>query len=343
MKSEESMDSKIRVLVIDGSAIHTQLLSDALRRDHGLEVFSCDSVQAAMGSVLERTFDVLVLSANLNEQSYRGLDLLREARASRPQIRAVILFDSSKPEAVLDAFRAGARGVFSRQESLDKLCKCIRCVHSGQIWADSRETSLALDALASAPALHAVDANGLNLLSKRESEIVECVAEGLTNREIAERLRLSRHTIKNSLFRIFDKLGVSNRLELLLMTLSRDSNPQLRFTNFLRTGILQDDCTLEECQQAAEQGSLVAQLLLVQLYSTKNNPTDTLLAYKWHLVVSAQLAQAAKKLKETMSMEQLSQAEAMAADWLKRPGKFPAASIGVGAQVSAIGMDAGGD
>lgn len=341
------MDTKIRVLVIDGSLIHTQLLSDALRRDDGLEVFSCDSVHAAISSVLERTFDVLLISANLSEQSYRGLEVLRELRASRPQLRAVILVDSSKPEAVLDAFRAGARGVFSRQESLDQLCKCIRCLHAGQIWANSRETSLALEALASAPALHAVDANGLNLLSKREMEIVQCVAEGLTNREIAEHLHLSRHTIKNSLFRIFDKLGVSNRLELLLMTLSRDSNPQSAFTNFLRdskTGILQDDCSLEECQQAAEQGSLVAQLLLAQMYSTKSDPTETLLAYKWYLIASAQLSQSAKKLRKTLSIEQLNQAEEMAADWLKRPRKIPATSIGaVGPHVSAIGMDSGGD
>jgi DNA-binding NarL/FixJ family response regulator len=104
------MEKKIRVLVLDGSTIHTQLLSDALRRDHGLEVFSCSSVHAVADSMLERTVDVFVISANLEEQPYRGLELLREIRASRPQIHAVILLDSSKSEAVLDAFRAGARG-----------------------------------------------------------------------------------------------------------------------------------------------------------------------------------------------------------------------------------------
>jgi DNA-binding NarL/FixJ family response regulator len=60
----------------------------------------------------------------------------------------------------------------------------------------------------------------MNLLSKREADVVGCLAEGLTNREIGERLDLSQHTIKNHMFRIFDKLGVSNRIELMFMTLS---------------------------------------------------------------------------------------------------------------------------
>src|SRR5271157_1725467 len=67
---------------------------------------------------------------------------------------------------------------------------------------------------------------GENLLSKREMEVVRSVAQGLTNREIAERLGLSQHTVKNYLFRVFDKLGVSSRVELLFMTLSRDSPSQ---------------------------------------------------------------------------------------------------------------------
>ena len=63
--------------------------------------------------------------------------------------------------------------------------------------------------------------NGFDLLSKRELEVVRSLAEGLTNREIAEKLGLSQHTVKNYLFRVFDKLGVSSRVELLFMTLSQ--------------------------------------------------------------------------------------------------------------------------
>jgi len=75
-----------------------------------------------------------------------------------------------------------------------------------------------------------VNGNGLSLLSRREMEVVRCLAEGLTNREIAERLQLSQHTIKNYLFRVFDKLGVSSRVELLFMTLNQWSKapPSIR-------------------------------------------------------------------------------------------------------------------
>ena len=69
-------------------------------------------------------------------------------------------------------------------------------------------------------------ANGLSLLSKREMDVVRSLAEGLTNREIAQRLGLSQHTIKNYLFRVYDKLGVSSRLELLFMTLTQAGAPQ---------------------------------------------------------------------------------------------------------------------
>jgi two-component system, NarL family, nitrate/nitrite response regulator NarL len=338
MKREEMISHKIRVLVIDGSFIHTQLLSDALRRDEDLEVFSCNPPQAAK-FLFEHNIDVLVISANLEGQSFRGLELLRELRASRPEVRSLILLDSSKPEAVLEVFRAGARGVFSRQEPLSQLSKCIRCVHSGQIWAKSHEMALALEALASAPALQALDANGLNLLSKREMEIVECVAEGLTNREIAERLRLSRHTIKNSLFRIFDKLGVSNRLELLLMTLSRQNSTQSIFSNLLRdSGALEDQCKLEECQRAAEEGSLIAQLLLAQLYATRGTgPGDNILAYKWYLVAASQLSFTTRQFSKRLSKAQLSEAEGMATGLAKSPDKVQPISASAGSGRVAAG------
>ena len=320
------MENKTRVLVFDGSFIHTQLLSDALRRDHGLEVFSCNSSQVAPKALFEHDIDVLIISANLVGQPYGGLEILRELRASRSELRAIALLDAASADAVLEAFRAGARGVFSRQESVDLLCKCVQCVHSGQIWAKSQEMSHILDALATAPALQALDAKGLNLLSKRETEIVECVAEGLTNREIAERLKLSRHTIKNSLFRIFDKLGVSNRLELLLMTLSRDSSPQFVLSHILRTPAnFRDDRSFQECLQAAEQGSIVAQLLLAEMHSTrKGDSTDHVLAHKWYLIASVQLAQATKNGSKLITKAQLIEAERMAAEWLKRSQKASA-------------------
>jgi len=224
---QASGDETIRVLVADDTRIHTQLLADALRRDNHMEVIgspphSADLVEAAK----LHKFNVVLISANMDEEPLRGFEVLRQLRASDPELRAVMLLDSSKREIIVQAFRAGARGIFSRHESVETLAKCIRSVHQGQIWANSQQLSFAVEALAASPMVRAVDANGLNLLSKRELEVVRCLSEGLTNREIAGRLGLSQHTIKNYLFRVFDKLGVSSRLELLFMTLSHAATPQ---------------------------------------------------------------------------------------------------------------------
>jgi len=220
--TNSSESNTIRVLVADDTRIHTQLLADALRRDGHLEVISPparsrDFVEA----VRLHKVDVVVLSSNLDEEPLGGFELLRQLRASDPGILAIMLLDSSKRETILQAFRAGARGIFSRHDSVETLYKCIRSVREGQIWANSQQLSVAVEALATSPVVRAVDANGLSLLSKREMDVVRSLAEGLTNREIAERLGLSQHTIKNYLFRVYDKLGVSSRLELLFMTLTQ--------------------------------------------------------------------------------------------------------------------------
>ena len=212
----------IRVLVADNTWIHTQLLADALRRDLQLEVISPPAQSHDLiAAVKLHRVNVVVLSSNLDEEPLRGFELLRELRASNPDIFAIMLLDSSKKESVLQAFRAGARGIFSRHDSVETLSKCIRSVYEGQIWANSQQLSFAVEALATSPVVRAVDSNGLSLLSKREMDVVRSLAEGLTNREIAERLGLSQHTIKNYLFRVYDKLGVSSRLELLFMTLTQ--------------------------------------------------------------------------------------------------------------------------
>src|ERR1700722_1659873 len=216
----------IRVLVADDTRIHTQLLADALRRDQQLEVISPPTrSRDLVETVRLHRVKVVVLSSNLDEEPLRGFELLRELRASDPGILAIMLLDSSKREAVLQAFRAGARGIFSRHDSLETLSKSIRSVCDGQIWANSEQLSFAVEALATSPVVRAVDSSGLSLLSKREMDVVRSLAEGLTNREIAARLGLSQHTIKNYLFRVYDKLGVSSRLELLFMTLTQGGTP----------------------------------------------------------------------------------------------------------------------
>jgi DNA-binding CsgD family transcriptional regulator len=104
------------------------------------------------------------------------------------------------------------------------LCRCIAAVADGQIWANSEELGFILAALAVSPSFQLARSSGLALLSKRELDVVRCLVEGQTNRQIAARLRISPHTVKNYMFKIFEKLGVSNRVELAFYVLSRLEN-----------------------------------------------------------------------------------------------------------------------
>jgi len=317
-----AVDEMIRVLVADSTRIHTQLLADALKRDPSLSVFTASSdSQSVVSAAKLYHVDVAVISSNLDEEPLRGCEIMRELRVSQPRIRTVLLLDSSRRETVLEGFRAGARGIFSRHESVDGLAKCIRSVHEGQIWANSQQMRLAVEALASAPTVRAVDANGFNLLSKRELEVVHCLAEGLTNREIAERLGLSQHTIKNYLFRVFDKLGVSSRIELLFLTLSQAGAPSPQNG---KGGSPEAAGGAAYVREAAEQGLLSAQITLAEMYARGDTEAlDAVSAYAWYLIASDQLLAARKNLTKVMTMDQLLEAEQKAAEWLRKSRKTP--------------------
>jgi DNA-binding NarL/FixJ family response regulator len=210
---------RLRVLAADSTAMNTQLLVEALARDAQFQMIESPSNAAAILNLVKREKpQVVVISAKLGEDQAGGLDLLRDLRAQSPSPRVIMLLDSSERAAVIDAFRAGALGVFCRTEPFRLLAKCIQCVDAGQIWASSSELRFVLEALTK-PALADFSSNGGSLLSAREIDVVRCVAEGLTNREIAQRLKLTEHTVKNYLFRIFDKLGVSSRVEVVLYAL----------------------------------------------------------------------------------------------------------------------------
>jgi DNA-binding CsgD family transcriptional regulator len=93
-------------------------------------------------------------------------------------------------------------------------------VRNGQIWTNNEQLSFVIEALTQLPSLHVINARGESLLTPREEEVVTLVAEGLTNRSIARQLRVTENTVKKSLLRIFDKLGISNRVELVLYALT---------------------------------------------------------------------------------------------------------------------------
>lgn len=212
----ENMD-RIRVLAAESTWMSSQLLAEALAQDCRLEVIGVEPKQPSiLAAVAKRRPHVILLSSALEDSASQGFELAREISLASPGTRIILLMDVSHPSSVVEAFRCGAQGIFSRTESSKILAKCIHSVHRGQVWANSAELGYVIGALKDSEPVRPAVAGGGAILSKREQDVVRCVAEGLSNRQIATRLRLTEHTVKNYLFRIFDKLGVSSRVEVAL-------------------------------------------------------------------------------------------------------------------------------
>ena len=215
-----SLPDRLRVLAADSTSMSTQLLVQALARDPQFDMIESAPDRSAVLHLLKlEKPQIALVSARLGEDR-GGYDLVREICSQSPATRVIVLLDASDKGSVIEAFRAGAQGVFCRTEPFALLGKCIQCVHQGQIWASSSELQHVLDAFAR-PTFAKVQAKGGSLLSARETDVVRCVAEGLTNREISQRLKLTEHTVKNYMFRIFEKLGVSSRVEVVLFALGQ--------------------------------------------------------------------------------------------------------------------------
>jgi DNA-binding NarL/FixJ family response regulator len=145
-------------------------------------------------------------------------------RASGSRSAAVMVMDHDEPELVIDSFRGGARGVFCRRSPLKSLTKCISTVHSGQFWINNDQLAFLLELITRLKPLQVARSRDLKLLTRREAEVVHRVAQGMKNADIARELHLTEHTVRNYLFRVFEKLGLSSRVELTLYALSRQAD-----------------------------------------------------------------------------------------------------------------------
>lgn len=222
-KVQQLRSSVVSILIAEANPMNCQLIASAFRarRNRLAVVGATASSDHALALLKETEPDVAIISAQMQEGPLEGYRMLRQLRSLQCRTRAVLLLDSREREFVIDAFRSGAHGVIFRDEPLETLGKCVHAVHHGQVWANSQHLGYLLDALGHARPLRLQDARGAELLSKREGDVVRLVAEGLTNREISVQLTLSEHTVRNYLFHVFDKLGVSTRVELVLYCLEQ--------------------------------------------------------------------------------------------------------------------------
>jgi DNA-binding NarL/FixJ family response regulator len=216
--SSSATSTTIGVLIADSNRMQSQLLTSALRRRSEFHVATCLMDMASiLQAVSTRPPRIALLSLNLSANIAETVTTLRRFHLSHPEIPKVLLVDTCDRELVVSAFRSGARGIFPISEAnLRLLCKCLLRVTAGQIWASTEQLNYLMDLISEVPSLRVLNSQGTNLLTPREEQVVALVAEGLGNREIAHELNLSEHTIKKYLYRIFEKLGISSRVELVL-------------------------------------------------------------------------------------------------------------------------------
>jgi DNA-binding NarL/FixJ family response regulator len=216
-KSRES----IRVLIADSNQTQSQLLSAALRRQAALRVTCCQSAVSDCLQALKLVPANIVLLGDGPCKHEELISTLRELHSIHPEIGFILLLDSYDRDLVVNAMRAGARGLFCRaSQPFRALCRCITVVHQGQFWANTEQMGYLVEALNHSTPSRVLNARGEGLLTPREDQVVRLVAEGIGNREVALQLGVKENTIKKSLLRIYDKLGVSNRVELVLYALT---------------------------------------------------------------------------------------------------------------------------
>jgi two-component system, NarL family, nitrate/nitrite response regulator NarL len=213
----------IRVLIADDHPI----VRDGLRKLLGLEedievVGEAADGRQVIEQVQELEPDILLL--DLRMPNLDGLSALQALQQTNKRTRVIVLTASEDKNEFVQAMKLGCSGIVLKQTAPDLIVKSIRKVNQGEIWLDSHTTAAVMRQFAS-PAdslqLSGGKARERSPLSQREREIVALVAQGYKNKEMAEKMFISEQTVKNHLHNIFDKLGVSDRLELALYAIHK--------------------------------------------------------------------------------------------------------------------------
>jgi len=214
---------KIRIVVADDHPIFRDGLCRLLALEEDFEVVAQAQDGRQVLDVLQQ-HDPDILLLDLKMPGLDGLATLQRLQASKNKTRVIVLTASDDKNEFVQAMKLGTSGIVLKQTATELLIKSIRKVHAGEIWLDSHTTAAVIRQFVandeppapSMPSAPPTRERERSPLSQREREIVALVAQGFKNKEMAEKMFISEQTVKNHLHNIFDKLGVSDRLELAL-------------------------------------------------------------------------------------------------------------------------------
>ncbi|MBS1850997.1 MAG: response regulator transcription factor [Acidobacteria bacterium] len=207
----------IRVIVADTQAIFRAGLRKIFAVEDDIRVVGqAETLPQTLSAVKKFTADILIFESALASNPPEAVtDLLRQ----NPTVRLVVITAEPNEELTLELFRRGAHAVISREVEPELLVECLHKVSEGQPWLDSRGIAWVLQAYRTQGTRPASSRPKVQLTPK-ESLIVSCVTQGMKNKEIALRVGTTEQVVKNYLRKVYDKLGVADRLELALYCLN---------------------------------------------------------------------------------------------------------------------------
>jgi len=225
--SPQEPDKPIRIVIADDHPIFREGLKFLLGTQQDFQmVAEVGNGDDVIDTIEKLQPDILLL--DLRMPGTHGLTILERLQAAKiTSTKVIVLTASEDKNEYIQAMKLGTSGIVLKQSPTDLLLKSIRKVYAGEIWLDSNTTAAVIRQFATGDEETPGDSNrvrGRSPLSQREREIVSLVAQGFKNKEMAEKMFISEQTVKNHLHNIFDKLGVSDRLELALYAIHKKLN-----------------------------------------------------------------------------------------------------------------------
>lgn len=214
-----SLEALVTVLMVDSNGLRVKLLADALQKKSTFHVAVCPADLSSVENALSEVKPHVVLLRVMGDRDASAMIELLRKLTRLTTAKFILLTDTADASLTIAAFRAGARGFFSESEqSLKLLQKCIACVQQGQFWIANHMLAEVMKAFSNSPFIKLPLSPRTESLTPREAEVMHLVVDGLSNRDVASSLGISENTVKKYLYTVFNKLGVSTRVELVLQS-----------------------------------------------------------------------------------------------------------------------------
>jgi len=212
-EDEDGFSGGVRIILADSQAIYRVGLRKVFALEDDMRVIAQAETLANLYTALQRyPTDVVLIEGQLMAGT---VDAIPELVRRAPQAKIIVQVLESDEANTVEMYRRGVRGVVPRSISPDLLVKCVRKIAAGETWIDNQSVSWVIEAYRS-QAVQLMNPRSQPKLSQKELAIIGCITRGMRNKEIAYQIGTTEQVIKNYLRKVYDKLGVSDRLELAL-------------------------------------------------------------------------------------------------------------------------------